>query len=70
MGGQVQYAQVDVTPGCLAIGGDAGVRDLGPPGGVEFPQGKPFLALAESMIPAEVLEVIGPPPAEDVLLLM
>ncbi|MDI6853297.1 MAG: hypothetical protein QME75_06790 [Deltaproteobacteria bacterium] len=55
---------------CLAIGGDAGVRDLGQPGGEEFPQGKPFLALASSMVPAEVLEVIGPPPAEEMLLLI
>lgn len=55
---------------CLAIGGDAGVRDLGPPGGTEFPKGMAFLALAESMIPADVLEVIGPAPStEEVLLL-
>jgi hypothetical protein len=57
-------------PVCLALGGDAGVRDLGPPGGLEFPQGKPFLALAESMIPGEVLEVIGPPPPAEPLLLL
>lgn len=57
-------------PVCLAIGGDAGVRDLGPAGGVGFPQGRPFLALAESMIPREVLEIIGaPPPAERLMLL-
>jgi hypothetical protein len=54
---------------CLAIGGDAGVRDLGMPEGEEAPQGKPFLALAPSLIPAEVLEVIGPPPAEKILLI-
>lgn len=56
-------------PVCLAIGGNAGVHDLGPPGGVEFPQGRPFLALAESLIPKEVLTVIGPPPTAAVLLL-
>lgn len=49
-------------PVCLAIGGDAGVRDLGPAVGAGFPQGKSFLALAESLIPQEVLKVIGPPP--------
>lgn len=53
-------------PVCLAIGGDAGLRDLES----EFPQGRPFLALAESMIPAEVLEVIGPPPADEMRLLL
>ena len=46
----------------LAIGGDAGVRHFGPGGGEEFAQGLPFMALADSMIPAEVLEVIGPSP--------
>lgn len=54
---------------CLIIGGDAGIRDIGPPWGAEFPQGRPFLALAESRIPREVLEVIGPPPTQEVLLL-
>jgi hypothetical protein len=55
---------------CLAIGGDAGLRDLGPVDGSEPPRGLPFLALAESMIPAEVLEVIGtPPPPQPPLLL-
>lgn len=49
-------------PVCLAIGGDAGLKDLGPVGGTAPPRGLPFLALAESLIPAEVLEVIGPPP--------
>lgn len=47
---------------CLAIGGDAGLRDLGPEGGKEGPKGYPFLALAESLIPAEVLAIIGPRP--------
>lgn len=55
-------------PVCLAIGGNAGVRDLGPGG--EFPRGRPFLALAESMIPREILEVIGPPPSAPRLLLL
>ena len=43
----------------LVIGGDAGVRQYGSDAGA---QGLPFLALAESLIPAEVLQVIGPPP--------
>jgi hypothetical protein len=46
----------------LAIGGDGGVRQIGPDGETDTVQGLPFLALADSMIPAEVLEVIGPPP--------
>jgi hypothetical protein len=46
----------------LAIGGDAGVRHCGPDAHNYACQGFPFLALALSMIPAEVLEVIGPPP--------
>lgn len=54
-------------PVCLVIGGDAGIRILGPEG--EFFEGRAFLALAESMIPQEVLEVIGPPPAEVLLLI-
>ena len=45
----------------LAIGGDAGVRHFGP-GAV---QGLPFMALAAGMIPAEVLNVIGPPPESE-----
>ncbi len=57
-------------PVCLVIGGDAGIRDLGPPGGKEFPRGRPFLALAESMIPEAVLEVIGPPPPTGEVLLL
>ncbi len=47
---------------CLAIGGDAGLRDLSPPEDPGSPRGRPFLALAASLIPAEVLEVIGPAP--------
>jgi len=50
------------TPVCLAIGGDSGLKDLGPAGGGQPPRGLPFLALAESLIPAEVLQVIGPRP--------
>jgi hypothetical protein len=46
----------------LAIGGDAGVRIFGPGAGEAEGQGFPFLALADSMIPAAVLEVIGPRP--------
>jgi hypothetical protein len=47
---------------CLALGGDYGLLVLDseePDAGV---QGYPFLALAEGLIPPEVLEVIGPPP--------
>ncbi len=47
----------------LAIGGDAGVRHFEPGAAADTAQGLPFLALAESLIPAEVLAVIGPPPA-------
>lgn len=47
---------------CLALGGDRGLRDWGPAGEDAAPKGYPFLALAESLIPAEVLAVIGPPP--------
>ena len=46
----------------LAIGGDAGVRLFGSGNGEAAGQGFPFLALADSMIPAAVREVIGPPP--------
>lgn len=57
---------------CLAIGGNAGVRELHSQGSGAFPRGLPFLALAESLIPAEVLEIIGPKPlpaGREVLLL-
>jgi hypothetical protein len=47
----------------LAIGGDAGLRILAPGPGGETAQGLPFLALALSLIPAAVLETIGPEPA-------
>ena len=59
---------------CLAIGGDGGVlvvdgtvmkwHDL-PPG-----PGRPFLALAESLIPADVAAVIGPAPPRAPFLLI
>ena len=49
----------------LAIGGDAGVRHFGPVGAAESAPGLPFMALAHSMIPAEVLDVIGPPPESE-----
>ena len=49
-------------PVALAIGGDAGVRDFGPGGAEESVQGLPFMVLAASMIPARVLNVIGPAP--------
>jgi hypothetical protein len=49
----------------LAIGGDAGVRHFGPGGTEEFAPGLPFMALAASMIPAEVLNVIGPAPESE-----
>jgi len=49
---------------CLAIGGGQGlrVRNLSDPDAPA--QGRAFLALAESLIPWEVLEVIGPAPRE------
>jgi hypothetical protein len=49
----------------LAIGGDAGVRHLGRGGAADRAQGLPFMALAVSMIPAEVLNVIGPAPESE-----
>jgi hypothetical protein len=49
---------------CLAIGGDAGLRNT------TTGQGLPFLALAESLIPPEILEVIGPQPQGEPLLLL
>lgn len=47
---------------CLAIGGNGGVREEGLPASRRPPVGRPFLGLAERLIPAEVLAVIGPPP--------
>lgn len=57
---------------CLAIGGDAGLRVLVNEERGEASRGLAFLALAESLIPPEVLAVIGPPPAAETtpLLLM
>ena len=49
----------------LAIGGDAGVRHCGPGAAADPAQGLPFMALADSLIPAEVLDVIGPPPESE-----
>jgi hypothetical protein len=47
---------------CLAIGGDAGLRAVLRAGARETSRGLAFLALAASLIPREVLAVIGPPP--------
>ena len=47
---------------CLAIGGDAGLEAVMKEGVRETTRGLAFLALAESLIPGEVLAVIGPPP--------
>jgi hypothetical protein len=49
----------------LAIGGDAGVRLFAPGAADDTGQGFPFLALAPSLIPAAVAEVIGPPPESE-----
>lgn len=49
---------------CLVIGDDAGVRNS------TTGRGMPFLALAESLIPPQVLEVIGPRPEAEPLLLL
>jgi hypothetical protein len=50
---------------CLAIGGNAGLRVRGE----KTSRGVAFLALAESLIPAEVSAVIGPRPAAETPLL-
>ena len=56
---------------CLAIGGDAGLRAVVREGTRVLSRGRAFLALAESLIPPEVLAVIGPrPPAGDTPLLL
>jgi hypothetical protein len=55
---------------CLAIGGDGGLRQQVAADPDATPQGLPFLALAESMIPREVLDVIGPKPQAEPLLLI
>jgi hypothetical protein len=49
----------------LAIGGDAGVRQWGPGAAADSAQGLPFMALADSMIPADVFKVIGPAPESE-----
>jgi hypothetical protein len=54
---------------CLAIGGDAGLRTLIRGGVGQTFRGLAFLALAASLIPPEILAVIGPPPGEPALLL-
>jgi len=56
-------------PVCLAIGGNAGLRRLILAEDGETYQGSAFLALAESLIPPEVLAAIGPPPSAEPLLL-
>jgi hypothetical protein len=50
---------------CLAIGGDGGLLAVLREGAGETVRGRAFLALAASLIPPEVLAVIGPaPPVE------
>jgi hypothetical protein len=68
---QVFWTQKDPQgpPVCLAIGGKAGLRLLSKEEGGEASRGLAFLALAESLIPPEVLAVIGPPPSAKPLLL-
>ncbi len=67
---QVFWTRTDLrSPAvCLAIGGDAGLRTLIREGVGQTSRGLAFLALAESLIPPEVLAVIGPPPVEPALL--
>jgi hypothetical protein len=56
---------------CLTIGGDAGLRTVLTEGEKETSRGVPFIALADSLIPQEVLAVIGPaPPVEITPLLL
>jgi hypothetical protein len=50
---------------CLVIGGDGGMRQCGPNASDNDTQGLPFMALAPSLIPAVVLDVIGPAPAPE-----
>jgi hypothetical protein len=54
----------------LAIGGDAGLRQFTPGARGDRARGDrarglPFLALADSLIPPAVRQVIGPPPAPE-----
>jgi hypothetical protein len=51
---------------CLAIGGDAGLRAVLSDGGTETTWGLAFLALAASLIPRDILAVIGPPPPVEI----
>ena len=55
----------DAEEEIIIIGGDAGVRHFGAADVEELAPGLPFMALAPSMIPAEVLEVIGPAPESE-----
>jgi hypothetical protein len=52
-------------PVCLAIGGDAGLLAVLYDGQRETARGLAFLALAASLIPGDVLAVIGPPPPQE-----
>lgn len=54
--------QPDGPAVCLVIGGEAGLRDTWWGEAGETTAGLPFLALAASLIPSAVLQVIGPPP--------
>lgn len=54
---------------CLVIGGTGGIRESGAAGSGQSSRGRPFLCLAESLIPKEVLAVIGPQPRPERLLL-
>jgi len=49
----------------LAIGGDAGLRQFTPGARGDRTRGRPFLALADSLIPPAVRQVIGPPPPSE-----
>jgi hypothetical protein len=49
----------------LAIGGNAGLRLVAPGARGNRARGLPFLALADSLIPPAVRQVIGPPPAPE-----
>jgi hypothetical protein len=52
-------------PVCLAIGGDAGLLAVLYDGQRETARGLAFLALAASLIPGDLLAVIGPPPPQE-----
>jgi hypothetical protein len=54
----------------LAIGGDAGLRLSAPGARGDRARGLPFMALADSLIPPAVRQVIGPPPATEARLLL